>query len=75
MTSSYPTVDGNDKSDSASFTEQDSWGGEGVRIGSKAVSPSLDSLAGVRFTRWGIPWDGIWSIVLSMLGWWVILSG
>ena len=79
ITSSRSIVDGYDNSDSASLTEQDPWGGVGVGIGSKAslhslsrsVSPSLDSLVGARFTWWGIPLDGIWSIVLSlsMLGW------
>ena len=73
MSSSRSIVDGIDKSDSASLTEQDSWGGEGSRLGSEALSPSLDSWAGVRFTRLGIPWDGIGSIVLSMVGW-VILT-
>ena len=75
ITSSRSIVDGNDNSDSASLTEQDPWGGVGVGIGSKTVSPSLDTLAGLRLTRSGISWDGIWSIGLSMFTWWVILSG
>ena len=75
ITSSRSIVDGNDNSDSASLTEQDPWGGVGVGIGSKAVSPSLNSLAGLRLTRSWDSWDGIWSIGLSMLTWWVILCG
>ena len=73
--SSRSIVDGNEISDSASLTEQDPWGGVGVGIGSKAVSPSLDTWAGLRLTRSGISLDGSWSIGLSIFTWWVILSG
>ena len=71
MISSRSTVDGIDKSESASLKE--SWGGVGCKFGSEAMSPSLDSWAGARFTRSEIPLIGMGSMVSSMVGW-VILA-